>query len=61
MEIALSGVQTSMLFYATSMVFSTDGSLIGGCVGFAIHPTEESGFGYKISSPTDIFNLRKDA
>jgi hypothetical protein len=41
--------------YATSMVFPKDGSLIYGRTGFAIHRTEDGGFGYKISSPSGIF------
>jgi hypothetical protein len=65
---ALSRAQTSMTLvvaprelltvtsrYTTSMVFYTDGSLVDGCVGFAIHRTEEGSFAYKISSPVDIF------
>jgi hypothetical protein len=68
MKKALSGVQTSMFSvgapqelltvtsrYATSMVFHTDGSLINGLAGFAIHRTEEGGFGYTIPSPAGIY------
>jgi hypothetical protein len=68
MEEAIFGVQTSMYSvmaprelltvtarYATLMVFYTNGSLIDGCSGFAIHWTEEGGFGYKLSSPAVIF------
>jgi hypothetical protein len=68
MEEALSRVQTLIYsvvapqelltvttMYATSMVFYTEDSLIDGCAGFALHRTEEGGFGYKISSPAGIF------
>jgi hypothetical protein len=59
MEVTLSGVQTSIYlvvltvaaWYAASMVFYTDGSLIDGCAGFAFHRTGEGGFCYNISSP----------
>jgi hypothetical protein len=61
MEKALSGIQTSVYsltvtsWNAISIVFYTDGSLIDGCAGFAIHLTEKSGFGFKITSPASIF------
>jgi hypothetical protein len=71
---ALFGVHTSMYSvvaprelltvtarYATSMVFHTDGSLIDGCAGLAIHRTEEGGFGYKLSSPASIFTAELTA
>jgi hypothetical protein len=76
MESALSGVLTSMYSvvaprelvtmtsrYAVccSMVFDTDGSLIDRCTGFAFHRAEESGFGYKISSPAGIFTVELTA
>jgi hypothetical protein len=41
--------------YTTSMVFYTDGSLIDGCAGFAIHQT---GFGHYISSPAAMFTAQ---
>jgi hypothetical protein len=41
--------------YATSMAIKTDGSLIEEYAGYANHRTEESGFGYKMSSPVGIF------
>jgi hypothetical protein len=43
--------------YATLMVFYTNGSVIDGCEGFAIHRTGEGGFSYKISSSL-VFLLR---
>jgi hypothetical protein len=47
--------------YATSMAFYTHGSLIDGCVGFAIHRTEEGGFVYKIPSSAGIFTAELTA
>jgi hypothetical protein len=38
-----------------------DGSLINGCAGFAFHRTREGGFGYMISSLTDIFTAKLTA
>jgi hypothetical protein len=48
--------------FATFIVFYTDGSLIDGCAGYAIHRTEESGFGYnKIPSMAGIFTAQLTA
>jgi hypothetical protein len=71
MEKALSGIQTSVYsvaasrelltvtsWNATSIVFYTDGSLIDGGAGFAIHLTEKGGFGFKITSPASIFTVK---
>jgi hypothetical protein len=47
--------------YAKSTIFYTDGPLIDGCAGFAIHRTGEGGFDYKISSPAGIFTAELTA
>jgi hypothetical protein len=52
---------TVTAWYVTSIVFKTDGSLIDGCAGFAIHRTEEDGFGYKLSSPAGVFTAELTA
>jgi ribonuclease HI len=39
------------LEYVESAVFYTDGSLIEGSVGFAVHQTVVGGFGFKLSCP----------
>jgi hypothetical protein len=42
--------------YVESAVFYTDGSLIEGSAGFAIHRTGVGGFGFKLSSPAGFFS-----
>jgi hypothetical protein len=42
--------------YVESAVFYTDGSLIEGSAGFAIHRTGVGGFGFKLSSPAVVFS-----
>jgi hypothetical protein len=39
----------------SSAFFTGHGSLIDECAGFAIHRTEEGGFGYKMPSSAGIF------
>jgi hypothetical protein len=63
MEKILSGVQVSMYMvvpsrYTTSIVLNTDGTMMDGYAGFAIHWTEEGSFGYKVSSPAGIFTVK---
>jgi ribonuclease HI len=41
--------------YGASCIFYTDGSLIEGCAGFAVHQMGVSGFGHKIPSPAGVF------
>jgi hypothetical protein len=41
--------------YGASYIFYTDGFLIEGCVGFAVHQMTVGGFGYKIQSPAGVF------
>jgi hypothetical protein len=41
--------------YGSSCIFYTDGSLIEGCAGFAIHQMGVSGFGYKIQGQAGVF------
>jgi hypothetical protein len=68
-ENALAGVQDTMYplvapkelsvvasKYVASAVFYTVGSLIEESAGFAIHQTGVCGFGFKLSSPADVFS-----
>jgi hypothetical protein len=70
MESALAGAQDTMYSllaprelsvvtseYVESAVFYTDGTLIEGSVGFAIHQTGVGGFGFKLSSPAELSAL----
>jgi hypothetical protein len=41
--------------YGASCIFYTDGSLIEGCAGFAVHQMGVGGFGHKIPSPAGVF------
>jgi hypothetical protein len=41
--------------------FYKDGSLIEGCVGFAVHQMGVVEFGHKILSPTDVFTAELSA
>jgi hypothetical protein len=41
--------------YGPSYIFLTDGSLIEGFVGFAVHQMCVGGFGYKIRRPAGVF------
>jgi hypothetical protein len=41
--------------YDPSSMFNTDGSLIDGCAGFAVHLMSVGGFRYKIRGPADVF------
>jgi hypothetical protein len=41
--------------YGMSCIFYTDGSLIEGYAGFAVHQLGVGGFGYKIQGLADIF------
>jgi hypothetical protein len=54
----LSGVTSE---YVESAVFYTDGSLIEGSTGFAIHRTGVGGFGFKLSSPVGVFSAELSA
>jgi hypothetical protein len=47
--------------YGVSCIFYTDGSLIEGCVGFAVHQMGVGGFGYKILSPVGVFTAELSA
>jgi hypothetical protein len=49
-------VLTVMSGYDASCILYTDGSLIEGCVGFAVHQMGVGGFGHKIPSPAGVFN-----
>jgi hypothetical protein len=40
--------------YGRSCIFYTDGSLIEGCAGFAVHQMGAGGFGYMIRGPAGI-------
>jgi hypothetical protein len=42
--------------YGASCIFNTDGSLIEGCAGFAVHQMGVGGFGHKIPSRL-VFSL----
>jgi ribonuclease HI len=43
--------------YGASCIFYTDGSLIEGCVSFAVHQMGVSEFGHKIPSPAGVFTV----
>jgi hypothetical protein len=47
--------------YGASCIFYTDGSLIEGCAGFAVHQMGVGGFGYKIPSPAGVFTAELSA
>jgi hypothetical protein len=74
MENALAGVLDSMYplvaprelsavtsEYVESAVFYTDGSLIEGSAGFAVHQTGVGGFGFRMSSPAGVFSAELSA
>jgi ribonuclease HI len=41
--------------YGLYCIFYTDGSLIEGCAGFAVHQMGVDGFGHKIPTPAGVF------
>jgi hypothetical protein len=41
--------------YGASCIFYMDGSLIEGCVGFAVHQMGVGGFRHNIPSPAGVF------
>jgi hypothetical protein len=41
--------------YGASFIFYTDGSLIEGCAGFAVHQMGVGGFEHRILSPPGVF------
>jgi hypothetical protein len=41
--------------YGASCIYYTDGSLVEGCVDFAVHQMCVDGFGHKIPSPAGVF------
>jgi hypothetical protein len=45
--------------YGPSCIYYRDGSLIEGCVGFAVHQMGVGGFGYKVQE-ADAFSLLYD-
>jgi hypothetical protein len=47
--------------YGASCIFYTDGSLIEGCVGFAVPQMGVGGFGYKIRGPAGVFTAELSA
>jgi hypothetical protein len=47
--------------YGASCIFYTDGSLIEGCAGFAVHQMGVSGFGHRIVSPAGVFTAELSA
>jgi ribonuclease HI len=47
--------------YVASCIFYTDGSLIEGCEGFAVHQMGVGGFGHKIPSPAGVFTAELTA
>jgi hypothetical protein len=47
--------------YVESAVSYSDGSLIEGTTGFAIHQTGVGGFGFKFSSPAGVFPAKLSA
>jgi hypothetical protein len=47
--------------FGLSCIFYTDGGLIEGCAGFAVHQMGVVGFGYKIQGPTGVFTAELDA
>jgi hypothetical protein len=47
--------------YGPSCIFYTDGSVIEGCAGFAVHQMGMSGFGYKIQGPAGVFTAELSA
>jgi hypothetical protein len=74
MENALAGILDSMYplvaprelsvvtsEYVESAVFYTDGSLIEGSAGFAVHQTGVGGFGFRMSSSAGVFSAELSA
>jgi ribonuclease HI len=49
------------LEYVESVVFYTDGSLIEGSAGFAIHRTGAGEYGFKLPSPAGVFSAELNA
>jgi hypothetical protein len=47
--------------YDASCIFYTDGSLIEGCAGFAVHQMGVGGFRHKIPSPDGVFTAQLSA
>jgi ribonuclease HI len=47
--------------YDPSCIFYTDGVLIEGCAGFAVHQMGVGGFGHKIQSPAGVFTAELSA
>jgi hypothetical protein len=47
--------------YGASCIFYTDGSLIEGCAGFAVHQMGVGGFGHRILSPARVFTAELSA
>jgi hypothetical protein len=47
--------------YVVSCIFYTDGSLIEGCAGFAVHQMSVGGFRLKIPSPAGVFTAELTA
>jgi hypothetical protein len=47
--------------YGASRIFYTNGSLIEGCAGFAVHQIGVGGFGHKILSPAGVFTAKLSA
>jgi ribonuclease HI len=47
--------------YVELTVFYTDGSLIEGSAGFAIHQTGVGRFGFKLQNPADVFSAELSA
>jgi hypothetical protein len=47
--------------YGPSWIFYTDGFLIEGCAGFAVHQMGLGGFGYKIRGPAGVITAELSA
>jgi hypothetical protein len=47
--------------YSASCIFYTDGSLIEGCAGFAVHQMGVGGFEYKFLSLAGVFTAELSA
>jgi hypothetical protein len=47
--------------YGASCIFYTDGSLIEGCAGFAVHQMSGGGFEHNILSPAGVFTAELSA
>jgi hypothetical protein len=59
--VALRELLTVTSGYGASCIFYTDGSLIKGCAGFAVHQMGVGGFGHKIASPAGVFTAELSA